>query len=323
MLSLRMLPALRRVAQLFFSPARGAVRRVRFFHPVTQTDFHVGIHGSWKAVSTYSLTGVRGKLLPRMHPTPERSRRMWNLIRAFRLIRTSCLLILMLVPAYGQRRGGGEPAETASGRTAVNQPGLILRDVPVDVDVKGRYLFYLHGLIVENEGVRPTSPRFGVYEYEEILETFRRRGFIVISEPRPRGTDPEQYAAKVVGQIERLLAAGVPPRHVTVVGASRGGGIAMIASTRLRNRQVKFAIMAACGDWDVYKRVGIDLSGAVLSVYDVEDDVAGSCSEFFKNSTGISKKKEVALRLGLGHGILYRPLREWVDPVTDWALNTK
>lgn len=248
---------------------------------------------------------------------------MANLMRAFQLAGISCLLMLVPVPTHGQRKGVEQAAGGATGNAAVNRSGLILRDIPRDINVKGRYLFYLHGLIIENEGVRPTSPRFGVYEYEEILETFKSRGFIVISEARPKGTDPEQYAAKVVGQIKRLLSAGVPPQHVTVVGASRGGGIAMIASTRLKNRKVKFVIMAACGDWDVYKRVGIDLWGAILSIYDVNDDTAGTCSGFFKTSTGISKKKEAALRLGLGHGILYRPLKEWVDLVTEWASATK
>ncbi len=248
---------------------------------------------------------------------------MYNLMPVFQLIRILCFLILTLIPIYGQQKNSGEPERTVTSNTNVPQSGLILKDIPRDIDAKGRYLFYLHGLIVENEGVRPTSPKYGVYEYEEILDTFKNKGFIVISEPRPKGTDPEQYAAKVVAQIKNLLKAGVPPQHIIVVGASRGGGIAIITSTRLKNRQVKFAILAACGDWDVYKKVGIDLWGAILSVYDVNDDVAGTCSDFFKKSTGVSKKKEVVLKLGLGHGILYRPMKEWVDLVTEWALSTK
>lgn len=234
---------------------------------------------------------------------------MKTLVCAFRV---PFLLTLMLVSIHGQ--------QAVKSKTATGRPGLILQDVPAEIDLKARYLFYLHGLIIENEGVRPTSPRFGVYEYQEILDTFKSRGFVVISEARPKGTDPEQYAGKVVEQVRRLLAAGVPPQNITVVGASRGGGIAMITSTRLKNRRVKFAIMAACGDWDVYRKVGIDLWGAILSVYDSKDDMAGTCADFFKKSNGISKKKEVVLKLGLGHGILYRPFKEWVDVVTAWAL---
>ncbi|MCA1558500.1 MAG: hypothetical protein LC731_08175, partial [Acidobacteria bacterium] len=99
----------------------------------------------------------------------------------------------MLAPIYAQQESNMKPGAPVAGKTDVHQSGLILKDVPVEIDVKGRYVFYLHGLIIENEGIRPTSPRFDVYEYQEILETFKNKGFIVISEPRPKGTDPEQY----------------------------------------------------------------------------------------------------------------------------------
>jgi hypothetical protein len=29
--------------------------------------------------------------------------------------------------------------------------------------------------------------------------------------------------------------------------------------------------------------------------------------------------REILLDTGLRHGFLYRPLREWVEPVVDWA----
>lgn len=240
---------------------------------------------------------------------------MYTPTRAFRPAMTLALVLLALVPVCGRRKG-----DSARGPEAgVNTQGRILKDVPAEIDTKARYLFYLHGLIIENEGPRPVSPRFGVYEYAEILESFRDRGFVVISEARPKGTEPEKYAAKVAAQVGVLLKAGVPPGNITVVGASRGGGIAMMASTLLKNRRVKFVIMAACGDFDVYKRFGVDLWGEILSIYDSSDDIAGTCTDFFNKSTGVSKRKEIVLRLGLGHGILYRPLKEWVEPAAEWA----
>lgn len=245
---------------------------------------------------------------------------MNNLKSAFRFTLVFCLLLSTSLTFCAQAQHDGQPA--LFNQAALNQSGQILRDVPEKIDPKARYLFYLHGLIIENEGVRPTSPRFGVYEYQEILETFRNRNFTVISEPRPKGTDPEKYAAKVVGQINALLKAGVPPQQITIVGASRGAGIAIITSTLLKNRQVKFVIMAGCGDWEVYKKVGVDLWGRILSIYDANDDMAGTCADFFRRSTGLSKQKEVVLQLGLGHGILYRPFKEWVDLVTEWALSS-
>ena len=55
----------------------------------------------------------------------------------------------------------------------------ILADVPAEIDPDARYLIYLHGAIIERAGVRPTHPQFGVYEYQQILEVFANRGFVV------------------------------------------------------------------------------------------------------------------------------------------------
>ena len=215
-------------------------------------------------------------------------------------------------------------AASASGYQPGNSQGQSYKDVPERIDANQRYLFYLHGFIIENEGIHAVSPRFGPYEYEKILDTFAGKGFVAISEARPKGTDPLIYAAKVVGQINRLLSAGVPPQNITVVGASRGGAIAIATSTLLKNRDVNFVILAACGNSNIYKSFRPDLWGNVLSIWDYKDDTgAGSCKQFFNRSSGINKRKEIKVKLGLGHGLLYRPLKEWVDPSVEWATKQK
>jgi hypothetical protein len=62
------------------------------------------------------------------------------------------------------------------------------------IDRGARYLFYISGYIVTAENTRPTSPRFGVYEYKKIVETFEQRGFIVVSEARKQSQEIEPYA---------------------------------------------------------------------------------------------------------------------------------
>src|ERR1044071_8516278 len=151
------------------------------------------------------------------------------------------LLLLSLTLACAQRNAG----RTNDG-PALEREGVVLSDVPEKVDAKARYLFYLSGYIVEAGNRRPVSPKFGVYEYEEILETFRRGGFIVISEARKKDPEIEPYAARVAEQVRRLLKAGVPPKNITVVGASQGSWIAMLASTYLENRGLGFVLIAAC-----------------------------------------------------------------------------
>ena len=192
----------------------------------------------------------------------------------------------------------------------------ILSEPPKKVDTSARYLFYLHGRIVE-ESRRPISPQYGAYEYDEILNTFKSRGFVVISEQRRKGTEVEQYATKVTEQVKQLLKAGVPPRNITIVGASQGSFIAMLASTHLKNRDVKFVFIAGCAAEAGFLDM-VDLHGNVLSIYE-KSDGAGTCEKFRADATGIAKYEELQLQTGLRHGFIYRPMTEWVEPAISWA----
>ncbi|HST20125.1 MAG TPA: hypothetical protein VLR90_03350, partial [Blastocatellia bacterium] len=148
----------------------------------------------------------------------------------------SLILLCMLISAPTIVCAQHSPkTETRTTRSLGNGRGALWRDTPQPIDTSAKYLFYLHGRIIEEEGINAVSQVFGAYEYEQILQTFVDKSFIVISEPRPKGTDVQQYAAKVVGQINILVQAGVPPQKITVVGASKGGSIAVATSSQLKN----------------------------------------------------------------------------------------
>src|SRR5215213_4597154 len=225
------------------------------------------------------------------------------------------LALLSFVVACGQQRAN--PIANSS-QTESSARGVVLKDVPGTVDTKASYLFYLHGRIIENGDLRPIDPRYGVYEYEEILRTLAAKGFAVISEARARDTDVNQYATKVVQQVNTLINAGVPPSHITVVGASKGALITMRVSTLLRNKDVNFVIMSNCNDW-VDKNFQIDLHGNVLSIYDMNDEFGQTCRKFFDKASGLNRHKEVVLKVGTGHAVLYKPMKEWIDLVVEWA----
>lgn len=202
--------------------------------------------------------------------------------------------------------------------SARGEQARVYKDVPEKIDAAARYLFCLHGRIVEDKGVRPMSAQHGVYEYEKIVEAFSGAGFVVISEARAKDTDVKQYAEKVVAQVNALLKAGVPPRQVTVVGASKGSMIAMHASTLLGRGDVNFVLIAGCGA-QTLKNPELNLRGRVLSIYDASDEGAGTCEKLLARSAGLSKRDEVKLNLKLGHGFIYRPLKEWIEPIVAWA----
>jgi hypothetical protein len=201
----------------------------------------------------------------------------------------------------------------------VQNQGRLLSEVPQRVDSKARYLFYLHGRIVE-QGRRPTNPQYGVYEYDQILDNLKQNGFVVISDQRKKGTDVEQYGRKVAGEVKLLLNAGVPPEHITVVGASQGSLMTMLASTYLGNREVKFVIIAGCSADEGFLKL-VNLHGHVLSIYE-RSDQAGSCEKYRTDATGLSEYREIELNTNLRHGFIYKPMKEWIDPVVKWAQST-
>ena len=194
---------------------------------------------------------------------------------------------------------------------------------PTSIDPERRYLFYLHGQIIEDQGLPAVSPVFGAYEYVSILKALEGHGFLVISEQRSSGTDVDPYAQMVLGQIRLLLNGNVPSGSITVVGASKGGYIAATVSHLLDDSMVNYVLMGVChpsmvADWKLRQ---ISLHGNVLAIRDSADEIAGSCQELFDISTdkGLGRYQEIVLEVGTGHGILYKPLDEWILPTVEWA----
>jgi len=195
---------------------------------------------------------------------------------------------------------------------------------PNSIDLTKRYMFYLHGKILEDQGIPAVSSEYGEYRYEDILRTLQSYGFVVISEQRPKNANSWEYAQRTARQVAELLTAGVPPGSVTVVGASKGAAIATLVSDLVDNSEVNYVLLGTCHPTliDEWKQQGLTLSGNVLSIYDfVDDEYSGSCEELFafSDEKGLSRHDELVLHLGMGHGILYEPLSEWVLPTVQWA----
>lgn len=213
-----------------------------------------------------------------------------------------------------------------SGETAQGLSGALADryGFPAQIDPTERYMFYLHGKIIEDQGLPAMSPQFGEYQYEEILETLESYGFVIISEQRPKDADGWEYARRGASQVGVLLTAGVPPGSITVVGASKGASIAAGISHLVGNPAVNYVLLGSCHPTliDEWTQQGVTLSGNVLAIRDVADDeYSGSCGELFNLSRGegLNRYDEIVLHVGTGHGILYQPLPEWVLPAIHWA----
>jgi hypothetical protein len=195
---------------------------------------------------------------------------------------------------------------------------------PAEIEPTCRYMFYLHGKIIEDQGIPALSPEFGEYRYEEIQKTLQSYGFEVISEQRPKNANGWEYAQRTARQVSDLITAGVPPSSITVVGASKGATIAAVSSDLVANPEVNYVLLGTCHPTLVEEWVqgGLILTGNVLAIYDFEDDeYSGSCKELFSlaEGKGLNHHDELVLQVGTGHGILYQPLPEWVLPTVKWA----
>ena len=227
------------------------------------------------------------------------------------------LAIQRLIDTYGDKAEVMVPGHGAPG-------GMDLPRHTLEMLRKQQFLFYLHGRIVEDQGIHAISDEYGPYQYEAIVETLEEHGFKVLSEARPKDTDPMEYAQKVAAQIKQLRLGGVPAGNITVVGASKGAGITALISDLLEDEdEINYVLLAICSPMmlDLWQTRDICVRGNVLSIFDEKDKLAGSCREFFRlcEGSGLRGHREVELKVGTGHGIVYQPLEEWIGPLLEWV----
>ncbi len=222
----------------------------------------------------------------------------------------------------------GPVAEVAASRAAgelLTAEELTTRFAfPSEIDPREHYLFYIHGRIIEDQGLPAVSELYGEYQYAAILEALAARGFRVIAEQRSTDADAIEYGERFAAQVEELLAAGVPGANLTVVGASKGAFIASWVSHRVSDPEVRYVLLAGChpNTVDFMLESEVTLHGRVLAMRDFEDTVsAGSCARAFTLSQayGLTEGHEIVLDVGNGHGLIYAPLDAWVTPTVEWA----
>ncbi len=194
---------------------------------------------------------------------------------------------------------------------------LCLFVLPCQV-IAGGYVFFLHNMYAELYGTNVAHPEYGKVEYSQILDRFRKEGFTVISELRAKNTDVKTYASKVVKQIDSLIAKGVKPNDITVIGTSKGGYIAQYVCSYMKSEQMNFVFIGCCsGDEGLPE---INYYGHILSIHERSDELGKTCKGM-QDAKGnrITRFKEIELNTGLKHGFLYKAMPEWLDPSVKWA----
>ena len=183
-----------------------------------------------------------------------------------------------------------------------------------------RFIFYLHNRFLEGHELNELHPEFGRTEYNEIIAEFEKGGLTVISEKRNGNVNARDYAARIVNQIDSLIKTGIEPQKITVAGTSKGGYIAQYVSTLANNHDLNFVFIASFRNNDIRDIPEINYCGNILTIYEKSDAYGVSSLERKQTSNcEIKHFKEIELKTGMGHGFLFKPLREWIEPTVKWA----
>ena len=184
-----------------------------------------------------------------------------------------------------------------------------------------KHVFYLHGRIIEVQGINAVSEQFGKYDYQAIIDSLSIENVIVHHEIRTTETDFYDFGAKISGEIDRLIKNDVKPEQITIVGASKGAVMAMYIS-HISQHQINYVLLGANNDY-LEQEMDWELKGNILGIYEISDAIAGKNYQFWINkSENTAHFKELGIDTGLGHGFLYRPVGEWLEPTREWVNGT-
>jgi hypothetical protein len=200
-------------------------------------------------------------------------------------------------------------------------PGLVVGQLaapPAAPKPDVRYVFYLHGAGVEQN---PTKAK---EDWRGIVRSLGGKGFVVITEQRGLNTNVRDYAKKVSDQAKDLMAKGVPPENITIMGYSKGGLIALSAAAWTQEPRINYVILAGCG---TEKRPEIHQAqaaaaprykGRMLSIFDAADPEFGSCQPLFDAAGADVRGSERRIETGLGHQAFSMASALWFDPTVEF-----
>jgi hypothetical protein len=182
-----------------------------------------------------------------------------------------------------------------------------------------KYIYYLHGRIIEIQGKNAVSEVYGKYEFDSIVNALRDSNTEVIAEIRTENVDFLQYANKISKEIDSLVKLGIKSKDITVIGASKGAIIASNISN-INTNPINYIFLAGNNDYQE-EHNDWKFHGQVLCFYDESDTIAGKNYDFWKNKSNfITKFEQIKIDKKLGHGFLYKPYKDWVEPTKKWIL---
>jgi len=183
-----------------------------------------------------------------------------------------------------------------------------------------KHIFFLHSKFIEQAPLDSIHPVYGKAEYLEVLDKLKQGGFIVHSEKRDINTVVLAYSKLIISEIDDLLHQNIKPSDITIIGTSKGGYIAQIVSSELKNPLVNFVFIGCYMQSDLVDFPNINYCGNVLCIYEKTDKYGVSSIDRKNTSTlEIPRFFEIELNTGLKHAFLFQTLDAWIIPAMKWA----
>ncbi|GLX85356.1 hypothetical protein tloyanaT_16080 [Thalassotalea loyana] len=200
--------------------------------------------------------------------------------------------------------------------TAFAKGGKVFDTFPEKIMPDDAYVFYSHGYIVEGDNPTPEHPEWGVYDFPQVKAKLSDPSYNLIAYHRPKNTEPFSFAKQLADDVRKLLAAGVKPQNITLIGFSRGGALSILTNHELQLPDIKTIILAGCAGL-VASHKAVKVTGNVYSIYETSDQV-GSCQFLIDRSDKVNTFNEIAISTGKSHGAFYLPREEWLTPAKQW-----
>lgn len=174
---------------------------------------------------------------------------------------------------------------------------------PVNKDAT--YLIYLPS----------TSPSV---DQASMVNAFGEMGFTVHSMAFAGESQPE-YARRIAKHVRSLIAEGVAPEAITVLGAGSGSPIAALTSAATGHRRVNYALLGEC-DRSLKDNYQFRMSGRVIGIRADSDSGSGSCRPLWQDAPKVSQRQDLVVNSPLTDTFFDAPRKEWLQALSDWSL---
>ena len=184
-----------------------------------------------------------------------------------------------------------------------------------------RHIIFLHNKFLETHTINESHPKYGKVQLNEIKQKFKQAGFAILVNKRNRATKSDSAINQVIHQIDSIHKINTKDT-ITVIGTSKGGYLAQMVASKLKNPQINFVFIGCFQESDIKEYPNINFCGNILTIFEKTDPFGVSAIKRRQTSQlPIPNFKEVELNTGLNHGFLFRALDTWINPCIKWANN--